>query len=153
MNQLNHRGYVQTTDGGGAASVLVNTSEEIGGGLDVGGPAEPAGVSGIEIHGDIGQVQLLEGVDRQLLVCGRRAAALLNVHVGDHVGKRIGLNDEDDADVRVLNDVLADPVNVGLVVGRAAVGDGPLAVRGGSSAVTVREVVDHKLGCLVLAVC
>jgi len=138
----------EPTDRSRLASVLVDAGKEISSGLDVGGPSQPTGVTSIEVHGNVGQVELLEGVDSQLLVGGRSSAALGNAHVGDHVGKRIGLDDEDGADVRVSNEILADAVDVGLVVGSTAVGNGPFAVGSGSSAVTVGKVVDNEVSGL-----
>ena len=136
----------QATDGGGLAGILVDVGEEVSSGLDVGGPAEPASVASVEVHSDVGQVELLEGVDSQLLVGGGRAAALLDAHVGHHVGQGIGLNDQEHADIRVGDEVLADGVDVGLVVGSTVRGNSELAVGGGGSAVTVGKIIDDNLG-------
>jgi hypothetical protein len=46
--------------------------------------------------------------------------------------------------VRVLHQLSTDGVNVRLVVGHTVVGNRVLAITGQSSAVTVRQVVDHK---------
>lgn len=54
-------------------------------------------------------------------------------------------NDEEDANVGVLDDHGADGVDVLLVLGNTAVGDGELAVGGGGGAVAVGEVVDDEL--------
>lgn len=102
-------------------------------------------MTSIEVLGDVGKVELGDGVVGALLVGGGGVGTFGNVGVGDEVGKRVGLDDENGADVRVLDQELADGVDVGLVVGNAAVGDGELAVGGGSSAVTVREIVDDKV--------
>ena len=136
----------QATDSSRLAGVLVDAGKQVSGGLDVGGPAEPASVASVEVHGHVRQVQLLERIHGQLLVCRGGAAALLDAHVGHHVGKGVRLNDQEHANVRVLDDHLADTVNVALVVGRAAVCDRPLAVGRSRSTVTVGEVVDDQLG-------
>jgi hypothetical protein len=47
--------------------------------------------------------------------------------------------------------VLADGVDVGLVVGRAVVRNRELAVRGGGSTVTIRQIIDNQLGCGVVS--
>lgn len=50
--------------GGGAPRIVVCDvcREERGGGRDVGGPAEPAGVSGVDVHRDAGEFELRDGV-------------------------------------------------------------------------------------------
>lgn len=135
----------ETADGLGLAGGLVDVSEQSGGGLDVGGPAEPAAVASVKVLGDVGEVELGDGVVGALLVGRGGVGTLGNVGVGDEVGKRVGLDDKDGANVRVLDQELADGVDVGLVVVDAVVGDGELAVGGGSSAVTVGEIVDDEV--------
>lgn len=135
----------ETTDRLGLTGVLVDVGEEGGGGPDVGGPAEPATVASVEVLSNVGEVELGDGVVGALLVGGGGVGALGNVSVGDKVGKRVGLDDEDGTDVRVLDEELADGVDVGLVVIDAVVGEGELAVGGGSSAVTVGEIVDNEV--------
>ena len=124
----------ETTNGSRLASVLIDAGIQVGSGLNVGGPAEPTGVTSIEVHGHMRKVELLEGIDGQLLVGSRRSAALRDVHVGHHVGKRVGLNDQDGADVGVLHKDLADGVDVGLVVGGAIAGNSEFAVGGSGRA-------------------
>jgi len=68
---------------------LVELSEQLGGRLDVGGPAEPASVTGIEVHDDVLHVERLDGVFGESLVCGRGVCTFGNVEVGHQVGQRI----------------------------------------------------------------
>ena len=124
----------QTTDGGGLAGTRVDAGIQVGCGLNVGGPAEPAGMASIEVHAHVGEVELLQGIDGQLLVGGGRSAALRNVHVGDHVGEGVGLDDQDGADVGVLHENLADGVNVRLVVGGTSVRNRKFSVGGSGGA-------------------
>ena len=109
-----------TADGLGAAGVLVNGGEFLGSGLcgdvlvramkcgegkgrtQVVVPAEPPTVTSINVHGDVGQVELLEGICDTLTVAGRRVLAGLEVDVGDQVGERIGLDDQSNGSVGVL---------------------------------------------------
>jgi hypothetical protein len=56
-------------------------------------PAEPASVTGINVHGNVGEVELLERVCDALAVAGCRVLAGLEVDVGDQVGQGIGLDD------------------------------------------------------------
>lgn len=99
----------------GAAGVLVHLGELLRAGLQVGVPAEPAAVAGVDVHDDVRQVEALEGVGDTLLV---RALALLarrQVGVGDKVGERIRFDDEGEGEVGVGLDLLDDgcvpPVN------------------------------------------
>jgi hypothetical protein len=66
----------EATDGAGLASIVVDLGEDIGGLLDVGGPSEPAGVSGIEVLGNVGKVEVLQGVRGGLVVGGLSTLAL-----------------------------------------------------------------------------
>ena len=65
-------------------------------------PAEPAAVAGVNVHGYIGEVELLEGVCNALAVARSRGLACLEVAVGDEVGEGIGLDDERNGRVGVL---------------------------------------------------
>lgn len=85
----------------GAAGGLVGLGELLGAGLEVGVPAEPAAVAGVDVLDDVGKVERLERVGDTVAVAGGRVAAGLNVGVGDQVGERIGLNDERDGGVGV----------------------------------------------------
>lgn len=59
-------------------------------------------MTGIDVHGDVGQVQLLESICNTLTVTGGRVLAGLEVDVGDQVGERIGLDDQSNGGVGVL---------------------------------------------------
>ena len=52
----------KTTDSSRRGSVGVEASEELGSGRQVRGPAEPASVTSVEVHEDVGEVELLDGV-------------------------------------------------------------------------------------------
>lgn len=65
-------------------------------------PAKPTTVAGIDVHGDIGQVELLESIGDTIAVTGGRILAGLLIGIGDEVGKRVRLDDEGDSSVRVL---------------------------------------------------
>lgn len=91
-----------TTDALGRTSILVYGGELLGSGLEVVVPAEPASVASIDVHGDVGQVKLLESIGNTLTVaCGGVLAGLL-VAVGNQVGERIGLDNESNTRVGVL---------------------------------------------------
>ena len=124
----------QTADGGGLAGSRVDAGKQSCGGLEVGRPAEPAGVAGIEVHRYMGKVELLDGVYDQVLVGLLGVAALGDVEVGYQVGKRVGLNNQESTDIGVGDEELADGVDVGLVVGGTVIGNGELAVGGSGSA-------------------
>jgi hypothetical protein len=65
-------------------------------------PAEPAAVTSIDVHGNVGEVELLEGVGDAFAVAGGRVLAGLFVGVGDEVGEGVGFDDEGDGGVGVL---------------------------------------------------
>ena len=130
---------------------LVHLREERGRGLDVRGPAEPAGVAGVHVAVDADGGELLEGVGDARLVGGLGVGALLHVQVRDEVRERVGLDDRDDAHVGVLLDLRDDLVDVVVVLLLAAVGDAELSVGGLRGAVTVGQVVDDDLDELLLA--
>lgn len=139
-------GYVgrETTHGSRGAGILVHLGEQVGGRLQVGRPSQPAGVASVDIHSDVGQVELRQGVlhGDQVVVLG--VGTLGHVEVRHQVGKRVGLDDKQDPDVRVGDDLLADRVDVRLVLGSATVGVAQLTVGGGGRAVTVGQVVHHE---------
>ena len=81
----------QTTDCGGATSSLVDLREQGRCGSDVGGPTEPAGVTGVQVHGDVGEVQVGNGVLDAGQVGGLGVGALGDVEVGHQVSKTVGL--------------------------------------------------------------
>lgn len=59
-------------------------------------------MTGIDVHGDVGQVELLQSVCDTVPVARGGVLAGLEVGVGDQVGERIGLDDEGDGGVGVL---------------------------------------------------
>jgi hypothetical protein len=65
-------------------------------------PAEPASVTSINVHGNVGQVERLKSVRNTLTVTSSRVLAGLEVAVGDQVGKRIRLDDQRNGNVGVL---------------------------------------------------
>lgn len=73
------------------ASVLVDLGVELSSRANVGGPAEPATVTGIEVHGDVGEVEFLDSVNGELLVSTLGLGTLVDVQVGDQVSKRVRL--------------------------------------------------------------
>ena len=58
---------------------------------DVGGPAEPAGVSCVEVHGDVGEVEGFDGVFDTLFVSCFRVGTFRDVEVRDEIGEGVGL--------------------------------------------------------------
>lgn len=102
--------YSHATELRGLASIGVQLAKEVGGGLEVGRPAEPSGVATVQVHGDVGQIQLLDGIDGALEVgilgtgacaqvlagifhcasdLGHEPLTLGHTHVGDHVGEGV----------------------------------------------------------------
>lgn len=81
----------KTSDGGGAASSLVDLSEKGGGRADVGRPSQPSGVTGVEIHGYVWKVQGADGILDTLLVGSLGIGTLGDAQVGDQVGQGIRL--------------------------------------------------------------
>lgn len=73
------------------ASVLVDLGVELSSRANVGGPAEPATVTGIEVHGDVGEVEFLDSVNGEFLVSTLGLGTLVDVQVGDQVSKRVRL--------------------------------------------------------------
>ena len=57
----------ETLDEGRLASRGVDLGEELSSGRQVGRPAEPSSVAGVEVHIDTDGVQLLDGVSNTLL--------------------------------------------------------------------------------------
>lgn len=83
-----------TTDLLGRASSLVNLGQTLGTRLQVVVPAEPATVTGINVHDDVVEVKGLERVRDTLLVAGLGLLACGDLSVGDQVGQGVGLDDE-----------------------------------------------------------
>jgi hypothetical protein len=65
-------------------------------------PSEPSSVTSIDVHGDVGQVERLEGVCNTILVTLSRVLAGLQVDVGNQVREGIRLDNEGDGSVGVL---------------------------------------------------
>ena len=59
-------------------------------------------MAGVEVHGYVGQVELLERVGDAIAVARGGGLALLDVAVGDEVGEGVGLDDQGDGDLGVL---------------------------------------------------
>ncbi len=105
----------------GAATGLEGLGQLLRAGLEVGVPPEPAAVARIEVHNDVGQVEVLDGVGDAVAVTAGAALARVLVRVGDKVGQRVGLDDERKGRVGVGLDDLDDGVDVlALVLGQLA---------------------------------
>jgi hypothetical protein len=59
-------------------------------------------VAGVNVHGDVGQVELLESICDAFFVPGGRVLAGLELDVGDQVRERIGLDDQSNGNVGVF---------------------------------------------------
>lgn len=81
----------KTSKGLGLASIEVDFAEDIGSASLVSGPAEPACVASIHVHGHVGEVQGLDSVDDAAVVNLGSALALGHTQVGDHVGQGVRL--------------------------------------------------------------
>jgi hypothetical protein len=75
---------------------------EKGGHTEVVVPAEPASVTSVNVHGDVGQVERLESVCDTVTVAGGGVLAGLEVGVGNQVGEGIRLDDQSNSSVGVL---------------------------------------------------
>lgn len=67
-------------------------------------PAQPAAVTGVKVHGYVGEVELLQCVCDALTVTGGGSLASCKIGIGDKVGKRVRLDDERDGNLGVLFD-------------------------------------------------
>ena len=135
----------QTTDSPGRTSRLVDISEDLSTWLQVSGPPEPSGVSTIKVHGDVGKAQPLQGVCGTVLIGTGSSRALGNTHVGDHVTQAVWLDDKDNIDIWVLDQNVADGINIlGLVNVDTVAGNRKLSVGRLSSVVTVWKAIDDK---------
>jgi len=97
-----------TTDLRGAAGGLVGVSKLLRAGLEVVVPAEPATVAGVDVHDDVGEVEVLESVGNAVTVAGSGVLAGLKIGVGDQVGERVGLDDESEGGVGLALEDLDD---------------------------------------------
>ena len=95
-----------TTELLGAATGLESLGKLLCAGLQVRVPAEPTTVTSVEVHDDIGKIEVLDGIGDTVTVAGGRVLASILVRVGDKVGKRIGLDEERESNVGVLLDEL-----------------------------------------------
>jgi hypothetical protein len=122
-------------------------------------------VTGVNVHGNVGQVERLESVCNTIAVTTGRVLAGLEVGVCDQVRKRIWFDDKGNGNVGVLLEdsdngyqslawssgvqmVRMLTVNVLGLVGAQAT-DWKLSVGGLSSAITTGEIVDDQSGNLV----
>lgn len=103
-----------STDLAGRSSILVRAGQLGGAGLQIGVPAEPSTVSGVDVHDDVVQVQVRQGVGDALAVARGRVLAGGEVAVSHQVGKGVGLNDEGEGRVRVGFDDIDDGCETGL---------------------------------------
>src|SRR4051794_22156413 len=92
----------ETTKLLGAAASLEGLGELLRTWLQVGVPTEPASVTSVEVHDDVGEVEVLDGVSDTVTVTRGGVLARLLVGIGDKVGERIGLDDEREGNVGVL---------------------------------------------------
>lgn len=81
----------EAADGGRRAGGFVDLREELGGGADVGAPAEPARVAGVEVGGYVWVVEGLDCVLDARFVSGLGLLAFGDVEVGDEVAETVGL--------------------------------------------------------------
>src|SRR6185437_1152009 len=141
----------EPVDGGEAAGGVTHDLRVLGARAGhVVGPAEPAGVTDVEVVVDLraDAVQLAERVGDALLVVRDRGGAGGLALVGDRVGQRVGLDEVDDLQLAVLGVALEsdDRVDVlRLVLRQSSVGGRDLAVGGQCRAVTAGQVVDDDL--------
>ncbi len=130
---------------GRAAGVLVDRRKQLGSRGEVRAPAQPARVSSVEVHGNVRQVELLEGIVGAFKVGRLRIGASGGAEVGDQVCQAIGLNHRDDADVGEGNQLLSDGIDVRLIIRDAVVGNAVLAVGCRSRAVAIGKIVNDEL--------
>jgi hypothetical protein len=81
----------QTAEGGGLAGFGVDLGEQLGGGCQVGFPAEPAGVACIGVGCDVGEVERLDCVLDTRNVGRLGFLALGDAEVGDEVAETVRL--------------------------------------------------------------
>src|SRR3954447_26633420 len=127
---------------------------QVGGGLEVRAPADPAVVRGVQVVVDVAdRAQLLQRVGDAVDVpavglhrVAHRGRAGLATGVGDQVRQRVDLDDVDDAQVLVLGVALdrGDRVDVLRLVPRQVVRP-ELTVGGQRGAVPAGQVVDDQL--------
>lgn len=102
-------------------------------------------MTAVNVYGHVGQGKLLNGVDDESLVCLSSVRTHADAHVGDQVGKGIGLDSEDHGDIREVEEDGADRIDeLRLVESGTAVGDGELTAGCSSGTVAVRKIVDDE---------
>lgn len=80
----------QSPDRGWTASGFVEVAEELSCGCYVGGPAQPPCMAGVEVHGDVGKVELRDGVGGTFFVGGVGIGTFGDAEVCYEVGEGIG---------------------------------------------------------------
>jgi hypothetical protein len=80
----------QAAERGGLAGFGVDLGKHLGGGCQVGFPAQPAGVACVGVGGDVGEVEGLDCVLDTGDVGGLSFLASGNVQVGDEVAETVG---------------------------------------------------------------
>jgi hypothetical protein len=168
--KIGHTGG-KTTDFSTWPSGRQDLTKELGSRRDVGGPAKPASVTGIEVQEHVGLLEFGYRVRHEGLVSQCGVGTLLHGHVGDEVGKPIGFDNEDYADGGELCDVCASVrgwvcqvvslshtldlcsncINVCLVHGSPTIGDAELSSRRLRCTVTIGKVVYDGLDELVVS--
>lgn len=79
----------EAAQGLGLAGVAPDGSEELGCGREIGVPAEPAGVAGVDVGVDVGEVEGFYGVFDAGDVGGLRFLAFGDVEVGNEVAETV----------------------------------------------------------------
>lgn len=59
-------------------------------------------MTGVDVHGNVGQIELLERICYTFSVSGSRVFAGLEVAVGDEIGQRVRLDDQCNGRIGVL---------------------------------------------------
>lgn len=65
-------------------------------------------MASIDIHGDVGQVELLEGISDTLAIAGGRLLARLQIGICNEVRERIRFDDQRDGSVGIFLEDLDD---------------------------------------------
>lgn len=65
----------------------------------VGIPSEPSTVTSINVHGNVGEIETLQGICNTVFVTLGRCLATCQVGVGDQVRKGVGLDDKSNRDI------------------------------------------------------
>lgn len=81
----------ESTERSWLAGILVDASKELRSRALVVGPAQPASMACIKIHGDVGQVQFRDSVVGQADIRIVSLGTLGNIHVGDQISQGVRL--------------------------------------------------------------